>query len=127
MPMPAPAPCSDANAIADDANDASADAVSADDANDANLDSVALHDLCNMNVIDLLDWPTFYEDMIKDVEKECQKFGAVVKVWADRQAVMASVWVRFSTAEGARRCVQVMDNRRFAGMKVRARLHRWVW
>lgn len=87
------------------------------------LSTVALSGLCDMRVIDLLDWPSFFEDMIKDVEKECQKFGMVVRSWADRKAALATVYLRFSTAEEAQLCSQKMENRRFAGQKVTTKLH----
>ena len=112
---PSPASSADASSANDDANAHAS-------ANEA-LTTVILDNLCDMRCIDLLDWPTFYEDMVEDVGKECQKFGEIVLAWADRAASNASVWLSFSNAEKAQICVQNMNNRRFAGMKLRATLH----
>ena len=96
--------------------------------NDENSDDtartiVALQNLCDMRTIDLLAWPTFYEDMVKDVEKQCQKFGTIVGVWTNKGARVAAVWLRFETAEEANRCMLGMHERRFAGVVVNASLH----
>ena len=123
MPKPAPTPSADANAHA------SARPPSKAMPNDAGRDvlnpvnTVVLHGLCDMRTIDLLDWPTFYEDMVKDVVKECRKYGVIERAWADREVVDASVWLCFGTAEEAQLCMQKMGNRIFAGRRVTCKLH----
>ena len=86
----------------------------------ATMTSVGLHNLCDLRLIDLDDWPDFFEDMRIDVEKECRKYGSIVKVWVDKTAPRGSVWLRFLTPKMAVECQKAMDKRCFAGRIIQA-------
>lgn len=86
------------------------------------MTTVGLHNLCDMKLVDLEDWPHFYEDMCIDVEKECRKHGQTVKTWVDKTAPFSTVFVRFVAPQMALQCQRAMDNRCFAGRLVVAEL-----
>jgi len=84
--------------------------------------TVGLHGLCELRLVDLEDWPNFFDDMRADVEKECEKYGEVVSIWVDESAPMGSIWLRFLSPAMAVTCQREMDNRWFAGRKIAAEL-----
>eukprot|EP00434_Breviolum_minutum_P036808 symbB.v1.2.032628.t1/scaffold3940.1/size47874/2 len=47
--------------------------------------SVCLGNLKNMCIVNLEEWPTFYEDMQEDLEQYCSKFGEVLFVGAEKK------------------------------------------
>ncbi|CAE8649741.1 unnamed protein product [Polarella glacialis] len=80
--------------------------------------TVNLTGLCDMRLIDLDDWPTFFEDMLADVQKECASFGKVMCARVDRTSEFGTVLLRFTSAYAAEACLSSMDNRRFAGRQI---------
>ena len=84
--------------------------------------AVGLSNLCNLHLVDLAEWPSFFADMEDDVEQECGRFGEVLHVGADTSAKHGTVWVHFAVESDAKMCKQTMNGRIFAGRRVRARL-----
>lgn len=41
--------------------------------------------LCAAGIVNLEEWPTFYEDMQEDLEQYCSKFGEVLFVGAEKK------------------------------------------
>lgn len=64
--------------------------------------------------------PTAILDLKEDIREECEKLGDVTNVVLYDQEEDGVVSVRFSNAESAKACVQVMDGRFFAGARVEA-------
>ena len=91
---------------------------------DANDVCVHISQLYDLRVIDLDEWPEFFEDMRADMELECSKFGEVSKLVIDQECLTGLVMVVYTQALYARRCAAVMDGRWFAGQTITARVLR---
>lgn len=59
-------------------------------------------------------------DIKEDIRDECSKLGEVTNVVLYDKETDGVVSVRFLDPEAARRCVQIMDGRYFAGTRVAA-------
>merc|ERR1712046_394520 len=71
--------------------------------------TVSLHNLCDLRLVDLEDWPDFFEDMRIDIEKECRKHGETVKTYVDKEEPQGTAYVRFLAPSMASRCQRAMD------------------
>ena len=89
---------------------------------DANDVCVHISQLYDLLIINLDEWPEFFEDMRVDMELECSKFGEVSKLVIDQECLTGSVMVVYTQASHARRCAAVMDGRWFAGQNITARV-----
>lgn len=73
--------------------------------------------LCDMRVIDLLEWPTFWEDMERDVVKECELSGKVLGA-SVQQGQSPTVSVHFAHLLEAEECRKLLNGRIFAGSRI---------
>ncbi|KAE9376792.1 hypothetical protein N431DRAFT_330804 [Stipitochalara longipes BDJ] len=67
---------------------------------------------------ELAEDPAAILDIKEDIREECSKLGEVTNVVLFDMEEEGVASVRFSNAEAARACVEVMDGRSFAGQKV---------
>eukprot|EP00933_Yihiella_yeosuensis_P001759 TRINITY_DN10293_c0_g1_i1.p1 TRINITY_DN10293_c0_g1~~TRINITY_DN10293_c0_g1_i1.p1 ORF type:complete len:376 (+),score=91.69 TRINITY_DN10293_c0_g1_i1:91-1218(+) len=81
---------------------------------------VLLTELCDLRLVDLDDWPTFFEDMQDDIHKECENFGHVLGVWVDKDDDLGRAWVKYGSSDAAEECFSKMNGRWFAGRKIKA-------
>ena len=93
----------------------------------ANRDSVEkicvhLTHLYDLRIIDLTEWPDFFDDMRTDIEVECGRFGKVVDVLVDTTHQTGSVCVVYSNTLDAECCAHHMNGRWFAGQNITARI-----
>merc|ERR1719183_1484486 len=79
---------------------------------------IVLHGMFNPSQVNILTDPEFFNDIHADVEQECRKYGAVVKVWADKQSIKGDVWVRFIDTASSSNCQRALDRRWFAGQQI---------
>merc|ERR1711933_555723 len=79
---------------------------------------IVLHGMFNPSQVNLQTDPEFFNDIHADVEQECRKYGAVVKVWADRASSRGDVWVRFADITSSANCQRALDRRWFAGQQI---------
>eukprot|EP00418_Pyrodinium_bahamense_P035820 CAMPEP_0179133772 /NCGR_PEP_ID=MMETSP0796-20121207/63626_1 /TAXON_ID=73915 /ORGANISM="Pyrodinium bahamense, Strain pbaha01" /LENGTH=477 /DNA_ID=CAMNT_0020832741 /DNA_START=55 /DNA_END=1488 /DNA_ORIENTATION=- len=79
---------------------------------------IVLHGMFNMSQVNLQTDPEFFNDIHADVEQECRKYGAVTRVWADKQSSRGDVWVRFADGTSAANCQRALDRRWFAGQQI---------
>jgi len=90
---------------------------------ESTLVTVVLHGLYDTRLVDLCEWPSFYEDMQDDVEKECSRHGEVLRVFVDRREPRGSLWLCFAAPAQAQACRDAMDQRCYAGRRVTAEIH----
>ena len=62
-------------------------------------------------------------DIKEDIREECGRLGEVTNVTLFDKEEDGVVSVKFTTAESANACVQLMNGRHFGGMKVEAYIH----
>merc|ERR1712217_37859 len=79
---------------------------------------IVLHGMFNPSQVNINTDPEFFNDIHADVEQECRKYGAVIKVWADKQSIKGDVWVRFGDVTSASNCQRALDKRWFAGQQI---------
>merc|ERR1712137_570962 len=79
---------------------------------------IVLHGMFNPNQVNIQTDPEFFNDIHADVEQECRKYGAVSRVWADRQSIKGDVWVRFGDTTSSSNCQRALDRRWFAGQQI---------
>eukprot|EP00931_Biecheleriopsis_adriatica_P085183 TRINITY_DN5948_c0_g2_i1.p1 TRINITY_DN5948_c0_g2~~TRINITY_DN5948_c0_g2_i1.p1 ORF type:complete len:436 (+),score=110.65 TRINITY_DN5948_c0_g2_i1:82-1389(+) len=79
---------------------------------------ICLHGMFNPSQVNLQADPEFFNDIHADVEQECRKYGAVVKVFADQGSSKGDVWVKFTDATSASNCQRALDRRWFAGQQI---------
>lgn len=91
-------------------------------ANAATLTTVGLHGLCDTRLIDLEEWPEFFDDMMADIEHECKLYGDLTCITIEKSAPLGSAFVRFAAPSQAQKCLETMNGRVFAGRKVTAEL-----
>ena len=90
----------------------------------ANRDSVEkicvhLTHLYDLRIIDLTEWPDFFDDMRTDIEVECGRFGKLVDVLVDTTQQTGSVCVVYSNTF-AECCAHHMNGRWFVGQNITA-------
>ena len=95
----------------------------AEKCNLANRDSVEkicvhLTHLYDLRIIDLTEWPEFFDDMRTDIEVECGRFGEVVDVLVDTTHQTGSVCVVYSNTLDAECCAHHMNRQWFAGKNI---------
>ena len=89
----------------------------------ANRDSVEkicvhLTHLYDLRIIDLTEWPDFFDDMRTDIEVECGRFGKVVDVLVDTTHQTGSVCVVYSNTLDAECCAHHMNRQWFIGKNI---------
>lgn len=93
---------------------------SADPGSPSRPSVVVLSGLGDLRVVDLDEWPEFFEDMLEDVRRECDAHGEVLQAWADRDDPSCGVWLRFAAPSQAEACRRAMNHRWFAGRRISA-------
>merc|ERR1711971_469369 len=84
--------------------------------------TVGLHGICDLRLVDLEEWPEFFEDMRGGILKECKRHGNVIALCVDETAPFGSAFVRFAAPSEAEACRVAMDKRYFAGYPVTAEI-----
>jgi len=79
---------------------------------------IVLHGMFNPSQVNLAADPEFFNDIHADVEQECRKYGAVIKVHADQGSSKGDVWVKFIDPTSAASCQRALDRRWFAGQQI---------
>eukprot|EP00930_Biecheleria_cincta_P100910 TRINITY_DN92539_c0_g1_i1.p1 TRINITY_DN92539_c0_g1~~TRINITY_DN92539_c0_g1_i1.p1 ORF type:complete len:434 (+),score=102.68 TRINITY_DN92539_c0_g1_i1:92-1393(+) len=79
---------------------------------------IVLHGMFNPSQVNLAADPEFFNDIHADVEQECRKYGAVIKVFADQGSSKGDVWVKFIDPTSAANCQRALDRRWFAGQQI---------
>merc|ERR1719310_2027903 len=67
--------------------------------------------------------PNFYKELMEEIQEECEKVGAVLKVTPIEGHKQGIVCVKFKASCEAEECIRVMDGRFFAGRTVEAQFY----
>ncbi|GFE52806.1 splicing CC1-like family protein [Babesia ovis] len=63
--------------------------------------------------------PNFFNEVEEDVNEECNKYGKVVKVYINRNAIDGKVWVKFENILDATVAFRSLNGRVFAGNTIK--------